>query len=264
MKKIIFLFTLLFFYACSNTSSNFVHFSLPNFKPQVSANTDNIEKSGIKVKLSDIKIDQNSDYSEDFRQSVLNIRINKEIELLKENTKEQISTILALKGYEINNEIYDYELNTSINIFIKEDNLSQSSQFFNGQSIESDLIIIFDANIDFVNAKDSQDFQKIATNTKLDSGIKIIYPIKSEDGITMFKTSLSSVPTQLNKGLEEPAFNIDKAFLSFYKSTLNTLYNNIPQANTLKKEEDKKEYNDFNQESIQEQNSSKEEIIIVE
>ena len=261
MKKILILFIVAFFYSCSNTSSEFVNVSLPNFKPQVPTNTDNIEKTNIKVKLSNINLIQNNNNSLDFEQSVLKIRINKEIELLKENLKEQISTILALKGYNISDQDYDYELNTTIVINLEETNIIQSNQFFNGQSIESDLILSFKANIDFINIKDINNTTNITTDANLDSNIKIIYPVKSEDGVTMFKTSLSSVPTQLNKGLERPAFDIDRAFLSFYKNTLNTLYNNLPMAQEEKTE---KEFNEFNPNLQDTNTSSEEEVIILE
>ncbi|EJW4143444.1 hypothetical protein N9655_001879, partial [Campylobacter jejuni] len=86
--------------------------------------------------------------------------------------------------------------------------------------------------------------------------IDLTYPIKSSDGVGMFKTTLSNVPTQLNKGLERPAFEIDKAYLAFYKNTLNSLHANLPKALDLGKSEPQntKEYNEFINEGFSEEN----------
>ena len=74
----------------------------------------------------------------------------------------------------------------------------------------------------------------------------------------MFKTTISNVPTQLNKGLEKPAFEIDKSFLAFYKNTLNTLYNNLPKATdigkTIPQTTDSNGFNSFENNNIFEEN----------
>ena len=70
MKKTLLLSTALFFVACSNTSSNFVHVSMPNFKPQTPTQIQAIN-SGIKIALEPLALEQNNNYSDNFENSVL-------------------------------------------------------------------------------------------------------------------------------------------------------------------------------------------------
>lgn len=247
MKKYLILFlSSLILVACSGTSSKFVNVSMPNFKPQITQ-APNTTNSGIKVNLEPILIERNNNYSDYFENSVLKIRIEKELELLKENLEEQIKTILAFRGYELSSNNPDYKLQTQINVYIEENSVEKSTNFFSGDSVSSNLGLKFQGKIQFINSHNPQNSTNITSNTELESNIALNYPIKSTDGINMFKTTLSSVPTQLNKGLETPAFEIDKSFLYFYKNTLNALYNNLPKADNLGKNntESKKEYNEF-------------------
>lgn len=247
MKKYLILFlSSLILVACSGTSSKFVNVSMPNFKPQITQ-APNTTNSGIKVNLEPILIERNNNYSDYFENSVLKIRIEKELELLKENLEEQIKTILAFRGYELSSNNPDYKLQTQINVYIEENSVEKSTNFFSGDSVSSNLGLKFQGKIQFINSHNPQNSTNITSNTELESNIALNYPVKSTDGINMFKTTLSSVPTQLNKGLETPAFEIDKSFLYFYKNTLNALYNNLPKADDLGKNntESKKEYNEF-------------------
>ncbi|ELL1631827.1 hypothetical protein Q6T32_000752 [Campylobacter upsaliensis] len=255
MKKAFLLSTALFFAACSNTSSNFVHVSMPNFKPQTPTQIQAIN-SGIKIALEPLVLEQNNNYSDNFENSVLKIRIDKENELLKQNLEEQIKTIAKLKGYELDNTNPDYKLKGIIKIFIDEKEIQKTSEWLSGDSIDSKLGLKFEGKIAFVDAYNPQNKTKISSDTKLDSFIDLTYPIKSSDGVGMFKTTLSNVPTQLNKGLERPAFEIDKAYLAFYKNTLNSLHANLPKALDLGKSEPQntKEYNEFINEGFSEEN----------
>ncbi|MCR2117215.1 hypothetical protein CUPS3808_04965 [Campylobacter upsaliensis] len=255
MKKTLLLSTALFFAACSNTSSNFVHVSMPNFKPQTPTQIQAIN-SGIKIALEPLALEQNNNYSDNFENSVLKIRIDKENELLKQNLEEQIKTIAKLKGYELDNTNPDYKLKGIIKIFIDEKEIQKTSEWLSGDSIDSKLGLKFEGKIEFVDAYNPQNKTKISSDTKLDSFIDLTYPIKSSDGVGMFKTTLSNVSTQLNKGLERPAFEIDKAYLAFYKNTLNSLHANLPKALDLGKSEPQntKEYNEFINEGFSEEN----------
>ncbi|EPZ1884012.1 hypothetical protein ACXLC0_000941 [Campylobacter upsaliensis] len=255
MKKTLLLSTALFFAACSNTSSNFVHVSMPNFKPQTPTQIQAIN-SGIKIALEPLALEQNNNYSDNFENSVLKIRIDKENELLKQNLEEQIKTIAKLKGYELDNTNPDYKLKGIIKIFIDEKEIQKTSEWLSGDSIDSKLGLKFEGKIEVVDAYNPQNKTKISSDTKLDSFIDLTYPIKSSDGVGMFKTILSNVPTQLNKGLERPAFEIDKAYLAFYKNTLNSLHANLPKALDLGKSEPQntKEYNEFINEGFSEEN----------
>ncbi|EAH5200430.1 hypothetical protein D8J80_07615, partial [Campylobacter upsaliensis] len=200
--------------------------------------------------------EQNNNYSDNFENSVLKIRIDKENELLKQNLEEQIKTIAKLKGYELDNTNPDYKLKGIIKIFIDEKEIQKTSEWLSGDSIDSKLGLKFEGKIAFVDAYNPQNKTKISSDTKLDSFIDLTYPIKSSDGVGMFKTTLSNVPTQLNKGLERPAFEIDKAYLAFYKNTLNSLHANLPKALDLGKSElqNTKEYNEFTNEGFSEEN----------
>lgn len=259
MKKyiLITIFAILFS-ACSSTSSNFVNVSLPNFKPQVPTKIEPIQ-SNVKISLEPINIEQNNNYSDYFENSVLKLRIEKEIDLLKENLEEQIKTIALLAGYEIDDKQPDYKLKTTVNIYIEEKEIQKANELLGGDFIDSKLGIAFKANSEFINVYDPKNKTDMSSNAKLDSLINLTYPIKSDDGIGMFKTSISNVPTQLNKGLERPAFEIDKSFLAFYKHFLNTLYSNLPKALDLGKPSIKntQEFNEFNTQDFEEQNTDK-------
>ena len=73
--------------------------------------------------------------------------------------------------------------------------------------------------IDFIDAHNPQNSTNLSSSTKLDSLVALNYPIKNDDGVNMFKTTISTVPTQLNKGLEQPAFEIDN-FIQKYSPQL--------------------------------------------
>ncbi|HDZ5075369.1 TPA: hypothetical protein RTH04_000591 [Campylobacter jejuni] len=234
MKKYILLASMLILTACGGTSSNFVNLSMPNFKPQVPTKIEPID-SGVSITLEPINIEQNNNYSDYFENSVLKIRIEKEIELLKQNLEEQIKTIVQLKGYKIVNTNPDYTLKSLISVYTEEKNAQKTSNFMNGDYAKSNLGINFKGKIDFIDAHNPQNSTNLSSNTKLDSLVTLSYPIKNDDGVNMFKTTISTVPTQLNKGLEQPAFEIDKSFLAFYKNTLTTLYNNLPKATDIGK-----------------------------
>ncbi|CAM4004117.1 Lipoprotein [Campylobacter hepaticus] len=246
MKKyIILIINILFLTACGGTSNNFINLSMPNFKPQTPTKIEAIN-SQISVKLETINLEQNNNHSDYFQNSVLKIRIEKEIELLKQNLEEQIKTILELKGYKITNSNPDYTLKSSINIYTEEKNVQKISNFMQGEFIKSNLGINFKSKIEFIDMHNLKNSSNFSNNTKLDSLIALNYPIQSNEGINMFKTTISTVPTQLNKGLEKPAFEIDKSFLSFYKNTLETLYKNLPKATDIEKTTRKTQFNEFN------------------
>ncbi|EAJ2709985.1 hypothetical protein GD395_03995, partial [Campylobacter coli] len=135
----------------------------------------------------------------------------------------------------------------------------KSNNFMSGESVKSNLGIKFQGKIDFIDQHNPQNSTNLTSHTKLDSLVDLNYPIKTKDGINMFKTTISTVPTQLNKGLEKPAFEIDKSFLHFYKNTLNTLYNNLPKATDIGKtvpnsNTDSSGFNHFDTNTIFEEN----------
>lgn len=236
MKKTFFMFVVLFLTACSHTSSNFVNVSLPNFKPQKQTEIQG-SNLGVKVAVEALRVEQNNNYSNDFENSVLKIRIEKEIELLKQNLEEQMKVVAKLKGYELSEGEVDYKLTGLIKVYIEEKDVKKDSEWLSGNSVSSKLGLKFESKLDFIDAYNPQNTTNIASNTKLDSLVDLTYPVKSDEGVEMFKTTLSTVPTQLNKGLERPAFEIDKAFIAFYKNTLNSLNTHLPKAENMKKTE---------------------------
>ncbi|TKX32653.1 putative periplasmic lipoprotein [Campylobacter aviculae] len=246
MKKYFLFVIFLFLSACS--SSNFVNVSMPNFKPQVPIKIEPID-TGVTISLEPIIIEQNNNYSDYFENSVLKIRIEKELELLKQNLEEQIVTIAKLKGYKIVNSDSDYTLKSLINVYIEEKDVQKMSSLMSGDSIKSNLGIKFQGKISFIDTHNPQNSTNFSSNTKLDSLVSLVYPIKNDDGVDMLKATISTVPTQLNKGLEYPAFEIDKGFLTFYKTTLNSLYNNLSKAIDMGKSTPKNsaEFNNFNE-----------------
>ncbi|TKX31340.1 hypothetical protein [Campylobacter estrildidarum] len=248
MKKYFLFVIFLFLVACSNTSSSFVNISMPNFRPQVPIKIEPTDTE-VTISLEPIIIEQNNNYSDYFENSVLKIRIEKEIELLKQNLEEQMITVAKLKGYKIVNSNSDYILKSLINVYIEERDVQKENSFMSGDFIKSNLGINFQGKISFIDAHNPQNSTNFSSNTKLDSLISLVYPIKNVDGVDMFKTTISTVPTQLNKGLERPAFEIDKSFLTFYKTTLNSLYSNLSKAIDMNKYTPKgsTEFNSFNE-----------------
>ena len=240
MKKYILILSAFFLAACGSSSS-FTNLSLPNFKPQVQTQVQNAN-SGVSIEFASINMEQNNNYSDFFENSVLKLRIEREIELLKQNLEEQIETIVKLKGYELKDSNADYKLNGLVSIYIEEKDVQKNSSFMSGDFVKSNLGINFKAKIELVDARNSQNSTQISSDTKLDSLVELNYPIKNDDGLSMFKTTISNVPTELSKELAKPAFEIDKSFLAFYKNTLNSLYNNMPLA---EKKEEKSSFNSF-------------------
>ena len=240
MKKYILILSAFFLAACGSSSS-FTNLSLPNFKPQVQTQVQNAN-SGVSIEFASINMEQNNNYSDFFENSVLKLRIEREIELLKQNLEEQIETIVKLKGYELKDSNADYKLNGLVSIYIEEKDVQKNSSFMSGDFVKSNLGINFKAKIELVDAENSQNSTQISSDTKLDSLVELNYPIKNDDGLSMFKTTISNVPTELSKELAKPAFEIDKSFLAFYKNTLNSLYNNMPLA---EKKEEKSSFNSF-------------------
>ncbi|MDO4673619.1 hypothetical protein [Campylobacter sp.] len=242
MKKYFFAFVALFFAACVHTSSEFVNVSLPSFKPQEQAQVD-VPSSGIRVAVRALEVEQNNNYSDDFENSILRIRMQKEAELLKQNLEEQMRVVVGLKGYELSEGVADYNLVGLIKIYIDEKEAKRADEWLSGSYVASKLGLKFEARLDFIDAHNPQNVTNITSNTKLDSWIDINYPVKSDGGLGPFKTTLSTVPTQINKGLERPAFEIDKAFIAFYKNTLNSLNAHLPAAENMQKTN--ADYNEF-------------------
>lgn len=259
MKKyVLIVVAALFLVACS--SKDFVNISMPNFKSHISAKTGDVH-SGTEVFLQPINIERSNSYSDYFEDSTLKIRIDREIELLKQNLEEQIRNIAKSKGYEIGNASAHYKLESIINVRVEEKNVEKMTNLLSGDSVSSSLGLSFEARIVFMDTRNSQNVTHMRSNAKLDSYVDLKYPIKSDNGIGIFKTTLSTVPTQLNKGLEDAAFEIDKSFLSFYKTTLNTLYENFPQASgvgiTGTNTQNREKFNEFTTDESFNDNSNK-------
>ncbi|TQR32409.1 hypothetical protein DMB92_04745 [Campylobacter sp. MIT 99-7217] len=221
MKNLICLFFILFFVSCSN--SNFTYMPLPNFKAQVKESGADLTAS---VELKDIQIQRVSEYSNEFESSVLKIRIDEEIELLKERLKSQSEAILRTKGYKVVKNNADYEFSNTLSIIIKESNIQKNKELLSGEAINSDLNISFHSEM-LLRNKTNSAHTKISSQTSLQDPINISYPFQNDQGVQMFKTTISSVATQINKSLEHEVFEIDKIFISFYKNSLTTLYHNL-------------------------------------
>ncbi len=248
-----------FLISCGKTSSNFINVSMPNFKPQTPIATQEVH-SGVKINLEVISVEQNNNYTDYFENSTLKIRIDREIELLKQNLEEQMKTIAKLKNYELGGKNAAYTLKSVVKVYIDEKDAKKTSEWLNGDSISSNLSLSFEAKMDLLDNKNSQNTTTFTSRADMDSAVGITYPIKSDEGVGMFKTTFSAVPTQLNKGLERPAFELDKTFLAFYKTTLSTLYDNLPKAtNSSEDSTQGEEFNEFiNDDSFNESFQTKE------
>lgn len=244
MRQYFCIFVVLFLTACSNT--NFVNLSMPNFKSQVPTEI-SAPSSGIKISIKSLNVEQNNNYSDYFENSILKIRMEKEIELLKQNLEEQMKIIAKSKGYEVSEDAADYKLETLMKIYIEERDVKKTSEWLRGDFVDSKLDVKLEAKMDFIETHNPQNKTNISSNMALDSLIALSYPVKSDEGVSVFKTSLSTVPTQLNRGLEHPAFEIDKAFIAFYKNTINSLNTHLPKAENIGKapSNNRGEYNEF-------------------
>ncbi|WP_139452708.1 hypothetical protein [Campylobacter armoricus] len=227
MRKILFLVSIVLFFSACTSNQKTYYISMPTFKSTFKEH--NItNKNALKVKISDIEIIKNTFYSSYFEQSTLNQRINKSLELLKNQLLEDSKTLLQSKGYTINNENPDYTFNIIISANLYEDKVSRNSSL-GGNSIESSFMIILEAQSNFINLKQDQTFNTTTSSTKLNEPINLNYPIKGDATIESFRQVYSAVPTQINESIAASALEVDKVFVSFYKEITSTLKTNIEE-----------------------------------
>ncbi len=226
MKKLLIIAFTLAFVACSQTSSNFTYLPMPNFKNHTN-DTNLRPSSGKKVSLRLIDLRRNEAVSQGFKDSVLKARIDEETRLLIQKLEAQSKQILAYKGYEVVQSGADYELLHSITLDLRELNAQKSEQWLKEEAINSSLELNLYSTITLQSLRKSSQTRQINTATALDQPVKITYASKDGKGVNFFKTTLSSVPTQVNKELSLAAVDIDNAFLSFYNGVLNNLVANL-------------------------------------
>lgn len=218
----------LFFVACSQTSSQFHYMALPNFKPFTQSNEFHTANSGVRVNVRSIVLEKKDEFSSDFASSVLKIRIDEETRLLIEALQRESKSILQAKGYEVVEVGGEFELLHTITLVTRESDILLDTQLLKEDAVSSKLEVILHSNAEF---KSSTNSVKINTSTSLDQPVSLTYPSKNTGGVNMFKTTLSSVPTQINKGLEGPVFDIDNAFFNFYKGVLENINKGVSKAN---------------------------------
>lgn len=210
----------IFFTACSiGTSSKIYDTSLPNFKEQYKIN-ENIQKNDL-ISINDLEIIKNYDYSNEFEHSVLKIRIDESIKLLKTNLQKQIMNILKIKNYKINE---NNKIKITINLNEKE--VKKHSKLFSGDYISSKLNLNIDGDIIFIDKNNIE--IKIKEKESLTKPLDIKYDIKNNSGSFYFKSTISATPTRINEDLQMVVLEIDQLFLSFYRDILNTIYTKIP------------------------------------
>lgn len=244
MKKLFLLYIVsLFFISCSQTSSNFAYMPMPDFKNY--SNNDvfhsNLGKS-IHVRAIEVKYENQT--SQDFSTSVLKSRIDEEMRLLIQKLQTQSAQILSSNGYKVVEGNADYELLHTITLNLKESDITKKDEWLKGEAIKSNLELALNSQISI----QGNDSKQINTSTALDNPVSITYANKNADGINFFKTTLSSVPTQVNKELSFAALQLDNVFLKFYNAVLINLNNNLLNTFSQSLEHDK---------SLQETNTSK-------
>lgn len=228
--RVALIFGACFFVACSQTSSNFTYLALPNFKNYAS-NERISQPSSQKVSVRAIDLRCNEALSQDFQNSVLKARIDEETRLLVQKLEAQSREILAHKGYEVVQSGADYELVHAVTLDIRELNPQRSEQWLKEEAINSSLELNLYSTITLQSLRNSNETRQINTATALDAPVKITYASKDGKGVGFFKTTLSSVPTQVNRELAVAAVDIDNAFVSFYNGVLSNLVANLSGAN---------------------------------
>ncbi|WP_291951296.1 hypothetical protein [Campylobacter sp.] len=258
MKKILF-YTgfILLFTACVSNQKTY-HISMPSFKAQIqSSNTNTINESDIKVTISKIQINKNTFYSSYFEQSTLNQRINKSLELLKNQLAKDVRNILENKGYKVVDTNSTHTFDIIINTNLYEDKVTKNSSF-GGDNIESSFMLILEAQ----NTLTSPDgnVTSITYSSKFDDAIIINYPIKSQANFDTFRQVYSAVPTQINENMSVSVLEIDNLFIKFYKELILNLQNSLPKNEKIMQEEklDKNQESQKNEEELYQNN----EIII--
>lgn len=174
-KEFLILLNLIFLSACSSTSSNFTHIPLPSFKAHFEQQN---ESSDISVAVKNIEMQRINQYSKDFEDSILKIRLDKEIELLVKNLQKDSEKLLASKGFVVNNTNATYTLYHKIDIYIQESDMNKKNQWLSGEELSSKLHLSLSSNLQL---KSKNDVINMNTNVKFDAPIAIAYPIKSSD-----------------------------------------------------------------------------------
>lgn len=220
MKKYFFSLAVLLLSACSSTSSNFTHLPLPNFKADFAKQE---MQDRVSINVKEIEVQRINQYSKDFESSVLRIRLDEELKLLVKKLQKQSEDLLRLRGYDISSSNPDYTLYHKIDVYIEESDIKRKNQWLSGEELSSMLHLSLSSNMQL---KGSGGIVDMNTNVKFQAPIAIEYPVKTAQGTSFFKTVVSTVPTQINKGLEVAVFDIDKLLLKFYKDSLSNLDKN--------------------------------------
>ncbi|TXE78362.1 hypothetical protein FPD46_08485 [Campylobacter peloridis] len=252
MKKILLFFSVILFFSACTSNQKTYHISMPNFKSSIQTqNTTN--ENAPKVKISGIEIVKNTFYSSYFEESTLNQRINKSLELLKNQLLKDSKALLENKGYIVSDDNPDYTFHLTINANLYEDKVSRSSSF-GGNSVESSFMMILESHSNLVNLHQNNTFNTSTSSTKLDEPIIINYPIKGDASLETFRQVYSTIPTQINESMAASALKIDKVFITFYKEITANLNTSLPQNENLDNRLEPKE-----EKIIQEQEKSKNE-----
>lgn len=251
MKKILlFLIMTLFFSACTSNPKTY-YISMPHFNSSYEEHN-NTDHQGPKVKINDIEIIKNTFYSSYFEQSTLNQRINKSLELLKQQLLKDAQALLISKGYTIDNQNPDYAFNITISANLYEDKVTRNSNF-GGNNVESSFMIILEAQSNLNHLHQSDTFQTAISSAKLNDPIVLNYPTKGDTGLESFRQVYSAVPTQVNESIAASALEVDKVFIAFYKEITSSLKTNIQEV----KEESKPLENPPAQEEPVQENEEK-------
>ncbi|WP_279176878.1 hypothetical protein [Campylobacter insulaenigrae] len=256
-KMLICISAILFFAACASNQKTY-HISMPNFKAQIQSSDANISANeNAKVKISEVQIIKNTFYSSYFEQSTLNHRINKSLELLKNQLIKDAKNILQNKGYKIVEANANYTFDITINANLYEDKVTKNSSF-SGDNIESSFMFILEAQNTLADLDGNT--TSLTSSSKLDDVIIINYPIKSQASFDTFRQVYSAVPTQINESMSNSVLEIDNLFIKFYKELILSLQNSLPQnEKTTHKEENLEEIQKSQEESNPYQNN---EVII--
>ncbi|MBF7046748.1 hypothetical protein IY804_01430 [Campylobacter volucris] len=226
MKKIfLLLITILSFIACTDNQKTY-HISMPSFKTQIQEHNTTTNVDGPKVKILEAQISKNTFYSSYFEQSTLNQRIDKSLQLLKDQLIKDVKTILENKGYQIVQDGADYTFTMIINASLYEDKVLRSSGL-GGENVESSFMLILEAQNTLASLDGNT--TSINSSTKFDDAITINYPIKSQAGFDTFKQVYSAVPTQINENTSASVLEVDNLFIKFYKEMSVNLQTSIPK-----------------------------------
>ena len=222
MKKIALILSIVLFSACAKNS--ILIMPLPSFQAEFKEISHSIDQAAYNYNL--LQMQTKNEYSSYFEGSILKIRLDEELKLLAQKLEEASVKLLLAKGYDLS-KTKQYKLKENIIVLIKEEFDREKTDLLKGKQVSSNLSLELEFRASFNKVNDKNKIQtQTGVKTKLEP-IAINYPIKSDEGISTFKESISSIPTQVNANLKEAVFDIDEVFRTFYYEALNSLNENI-------------------------------------